>query len=244
MRPTPFLRAISVAVLAALAAPPVARGGGDPSDGHTHGEEVAGGASVSADGAFTTSALSRRFEVVLRHAPVSAGQPYRATLYLAAFATNAPVTGATITLAEPGVAGRPFTVRATDTPGAYAVERPAGFARDGHVSLTVQVSAGGASDLLLLQDVSIGAGDVAATAPGPTSGGVPWGWLALVGALGLAFAAWLVRLARQRRRDDAVPAEAAVPVPSPFAPPPVGAEPRPVVPARRAAVPENTPARP
>lgn len=237
-------------LLLLLVTPPLARGSGDPSDGHSHGEEVAGGASVSADGAYTTSALSRRFEVVLRYLPVGSGRPFRATLYLADFATNAPVSGATITLAEPGVTGRPFTIRATGEPGVYAVERAAGFARDGHPSLTVQVAADGANDLLLLQDVSIGAAEAGAAGNGtagaaePVSEGLPWVWLVGVGALALAFAAWLVRLSRQRRRGEvspAAPVETA-PAPAPAASSP--SAPRSAPAPRRAAVTEDTSTRP
>jgi len=161
----------------------------------------------------TTSALSRRFEVVLKHAPVRGGQPYRGTLYLADFPTNLPVRGATIVIEEPGVTGRPFTVRATAEPGVYAVERPAGFARDGRFNVAVRVSAGGANDLVLLQNLYVGpveepaaAVEATATTGGGDGGeGLPWAWLLGVAALAAAFAGWLVWSARKRRQAPAPP---------------------------------------
>ncbi len=190
-----------------LLAPPVARAGGDPSDGHTHGAPTGAAAGV-AQGLATTSAITRRFEVVLKHAPVEGGQAYRGVLYLADYATNLPVVGATITLEEPGVTGRPFTVRATASPGVYAVERAAGFVRNGRFNVAVRIRAGDAADLVLLQNVYIGPVDApaggAAAAEAASDEGLPWLWMLVVAALGVGFAAWLVRLARMRRRD-AVP---------------------------------------
>lgn len=189
--------------------------------GHGGEDHGAGGAqaTASATGA-TTSALSRRFEVVLKHAPVRGGQPYRGVLYLADFATNAPVAGAAITVEEPGVNGRPFTVRAGTEPGVYLVERPAGFARDGEFSVVVRVRSGQASDLLLLQHVYIGpvkaSGTVTPTSEASAAGaqeGLPWAWLLIVLALGVAFAAWLVVMARKRRQahpSEPVPADASL----------------------------------
>ena len=189
-----------------LLAPPAVRAGGDPSDGHSHGAPT-GAASGVAQGLATTSAITRRFEVVLKHAPVAGGQPYRGVLYLADFATNMPVAGATITVEEPGVTGRPFTVRPTASPGVYAVERAAGFARDGRFNVAVRIRAGGASELLLLQNVYVGpveapagGASLAETAAGE---GLPWIWILVVAGLGAGFFAWLVRLARTRARDAA-----------------------------------------
>lgn len=191
-------------LLLLLLAPVSARGGGDPSDGHTHGAP-AGAASGVAQGLVTTSALARRFEVVLKHAPTPGGQADRGLLYLADFATNAPVENATITLEEPGVAERPFTVRATGRPGVYAVERAAGFVRNGRFNVAVRIRAEGASDLLLLQNVYIGpveAPSEGSTATKTDSGeGLPWIWILVVVGLGAGFFTWLVGLARKRKRE-------------------------------------------
>lgn len=170
-----------------------------------HGGEDHAEAAPAAVGAYavTTSVLTRRYEVVLKHAPVRGGQPYRGTLYLASFETNLPVRGAEIAVAEPGVTDRPFVVHETATPGVYTVERAAGFARDGRVSLTVQVASPAGSDLALLSEVYIGPvdtpGDAGADGTAGSASGLPWGWMAGVLALGGAFAYWLVRSARQRR---------------------------------------------
>jgi hypothetical protein len=193
------------------------------------GEDHGAGASRSTSGAgvMTTSALTRAYEVVLKHAPVRGGQPFRATLYLAFFETNLPVRGAQVTVEEPGVQGRPFTVRETGTPGVYAVERAAGFARDGRFNVTVRVAGSAGPALVLLQNVYVGPAPTPAPEAAPAEddgGGVPWLWLVAVLVLGAGFAAWLVGIARQRRvhadeagtstvPDSAPPAPAEPPTP-------------------------------
>jgi hypothetical protein len=184
--------------------------------GEDHG---AGGAqTTSGAGAVTTSALTRQYEVVLKHAPVRGGQPYRATLYLAFFETNLPVRGAQVTMEEPGVTGRPFTVRETGTPGVYAVERPAGFARDGRFSVAVRVAGSAGAALVLLQNVYVGpaptAAEPGAAATEADGAGLPWVWLLVVLVLGAGFAVWLVRMARQRRAADRPEAAGTPPVTS------------------------------
>lgn len=189
---------------------------------HAHGGEDHGAgaaqASIGVD-VMTVSALARAYEVVLKHAPVQGGQPYRGMLYLAFFESNLPVRGAQVTIEEPGVPGRPFTVRETGTPGVYAVERAAGFARNGRFNLSVRVAGGAGAALVLLQNVYVGPAPTPAEAavPAEAKGGeVPWLWLAIVGGLGAAFAAWLVYTARQRRaRSDAPAVPVAVRAPSP-----------------------------
>ena len=180
-----------------------ARAGGDPSDGHSHGVEVGGASSSVGAGAVTTSAMTPRFEVVLTHAPVRGGEPYSGRLYIADYVTNRPVSGATVEVQAPGVAGGPFTVEATDTPGVYAVTREAGFPADGRYDLTVSAQAGGVSDLVLLSGLFIGPVEATPETPGaePSGGGsFPWLWVLVVAALGAGFAWFLVRSARQRRQ--------------------------------------------
>ena len=193
---------IALLALALLSAGP-ARAGGDPSDGHSHGVEVGGASSSVGAGAVTTSAMTPRFEVVLTHAPVRGGEPYSGLLYLADYATNRPVAGATVEVQAPGVAGGPFTVEATDTPGVYAVTRAAGFPADGRFDLAVSVQAGGVSDLVLLSGLFVGPVEVTPETPAaePSGGGsFPWLWVLVVAALGAGFAGFLVRSARQRRQ--------------------------------------------
>jgi hypothetical protein len=180
-----------------------ARAGGDPSDGHSHGAEVGGASSSVAAGAVTTAAMTPRFEVVLKHAPVRGGEPYSGRLYVADFAANRPVPGATAEIQAPGVAGGPFTVTATDEPGVYAVTRAKGFPRDGRYDLTVSIQAGSVSDLVLLTGLYVGPVAVPAGVPAadPSGGGsFPWVWVLVVAALGLGFVAFLVHSARQRRQ--------------------------------------------
>lgn len=199
--------------LALILTAPSARAGGDPSDGHSHGAEVGGASSSVGPGMVTTAAMTPRFEVVLKHAPVRGSEPYGGLLYVADFAANRPVSGATVEIQAPGVAGGPFTVAATDEPGVYAVTRAEGFPRDGRYDLTVSVQAGSASDLVLLTGLFVGPVAVPTGSPtaAPSGGGsFPWVWVLVVAALGLGFVAFLVRSARQRRQvpppDAPVPA--------------------------------------
>ena len=188
-----------LSLLSLTAAP--ARAGGDPSDGHSHGEEVGGASSSVGPGAVTTSAMTGRFEVVLTHAPVRGGQPYAGLLYLADYETNRPVEGATLTVQALGVPGA-VAVEETAEPGVYAVSLPGGFPRDGRYDVSVSVRAGAAADLVLLTGLYVGPVETPAAEPTaePSGGaGVPWVWVLGVAALGLALAAFLVRSARQRR---------------------------------------------
>lgn len=187
--------------LLALAATP-AHAGGDPSDGHSHGEEAGGTSTSVGPAAVTTAAMTSRFEVVLTHAPVRGGQPYAGTLYVADYATNRPVEDAELTVQGLGVAGGEFAVEATGEPGVYAVTHAAGFPRDGRYDVSVSVQAAGTSDLVLLTGLYVGPVETVAgpPAPEPVGGsGVSWAWLLGVVALGVALGAFLVRSARQRR---------------------------------------------
>ncbi len=218
MRPFPIL-ASALVLLTALPA----RAGGDPSDGHSHGPDGGGAAAAVGPGVMTAAAMTGRFEVVLKHAPVRGGEPYAGTLYLADYATNRPVAGAAVTVAALGAAGAPFSVEATAEPGVYAVTRAGGFPADGRYDVTVTVEAGGARDLVLLSGLAIGPAAVPAetVADAGEAGGVPWLWVLTVGALAAGLALFLVRSARQRRT----------------APPPTG----PDLPASAAAVPSRQP---
>lgn len=204
----PFLIVAQAVALLLITALP-ARAGGDPSDGHSHGPEAGGASSSVGPGVVTTAAMTGRFEVVLKHAPVRGGEPYAGTLYLADYATNRPVAGATVTIAALGAAGAPFRVEATAEPGVYAVARADGFPADGRYDVTVTVAAGGVSDLVLLNGLYVGPAaapaEPAAAPDGGGAGGVPWLWMLVVGVLASALALFLVRSARQRRQAPAPP---------------------------------------
>lgn len=170
-----------------------------------HGDEPHGDAAAPAvrDGASVASALSPAFEVVLVVPARTAASPLHGTLYLADFASNAPVAGATLTLTVPG---RTDTLRVTPTaePGVYSVEGPA--LPTTAQSFALRVSAGDARALMLLA-LPASAPSAASTAEdasrsAETSAPVPWLWFGIVAALGLGVALWLVRVARQRRRES------------------------------------------
>ena len=167
-----------------------------------HGDEPHGDAAAPAvrDGASVASALSPAFEVVLVVPARTAASPLHGTLYLADFASNAPVAGATLTLTVPG---RTDTLRVTPTaePGVYSVEGPA--LPTTAQSFALRVSAGDARALVLLALPAAAAATGGTASPEGASASdapVPWAWFVLVAAIGLGIALWLVRLARQRRQ--------------------------------------------
>lgn len=164
-----------------------------------HGAEAAA-APAARTGASVASALSQAFEAVLVVPVRAAADPLHATLYLADFATNAPITGATLALAVPGRRDT-FRVTASGEPGVYTVEGPAVPA--GALSFTLRVEAGERRGLMLLAvPAPAPAAEAEAAAAAETSDApFPWGWILAVAALGLVGAVWLAFLARQRRRS-------------------------------------------
>jgi LPXTG-motif cell wall-anchored protein len=107
----------------------LAYGGGDSSDGHSHGE--AANPAMTVDVAPRTSAQSDEFELV---AVLAAG---KLTLYLDRYADNAPVPDAEVEVES----GSFKAVAAQMVPG-HA------FAQPGRHPLTISVQAGDAADLL------------------------------------------------------------------------------------------------
>jgi len=119
----------------ALVMPVLAYGGGDSSDGHSHGEAVK--PAMTVDVAPRTSAQSDEFELV---AVLAEG---KLTLYLDLYADNAPVPDAEVEVES----GAFKAVAAQIAPGVYAVPGQA-FAQPGRHPLTISVQAGDAADLL------------------------------------------------------------------------------------------------
>lgn len=113
----------------------LAYGGGDSSDGHSHGE--AAKPAMTVDVAPRTSAQSDEFELV---AVLAAG---KLTLYLDRYADNAPVPDAEVEIES----GAFKAVAAQIAPGVYSVPGQA-FAQPGRHPLTISVQAGDAADLL------------------------------------------------------------------------------------------------
>lgn len=113
----------------------LAYGGGDSSDGHSHGE--AAKPAMAADSAPRASAQTEEFELV---AVVEGG---KLTLYLDRFATNEPVADAQIEVES----GALQAVAAQVAPGVYSVPGEA-FAKPGKYPLAISVQAGDTSDLL------------------------------------------------------------------------------------------------
>ncbi|WP_264047761.1 efflux RND transporter periplasmic adaptor subunit [Methylobacterium flocculans] len=133
------LRALArLLTLALLCAPalPLLSGAAFAHEGHDHGAEAA---PVPAATAPRAEAVSERFELVARPAGGDL------VLYLDAFVTNAPVTGATVAMKTPE--GR--RKAAETAPGTYRLAAP-WLAADDHHELVVGVSAEGRTDILTL----------------------------------------------------------------------------------------------
>lgn len=118
-----------------LVVPALAYGGGDSSDGHSHGEAVK--SAMTVDVAPRTSAQSDEFELV---AVLAAG---KLTLYLDRYADNTPVPDAEVEVES----GAFKAAAAQIAPGMYSVPGQA-FAQPGKHPLTISVQAGDAADLL------------------------------------------------------------------------------------------------
>ncbi len=160
----------------------LAYGGGDSSDGHSHGE--AAKPAMTVDVAPRASAQTEEFELV---AVLAAG---KLTLYLDRFASNEPVADAQIEVES----GALKAVAAQIAPGVYSVPGEA-FANPGKHPLTISVQAGDTADLLTATlDLALPAAGVE-HAHG-------WGEWAVWGASAalLAAAAGLVVVRRRRQR--------------------------------------------
>ncbi|WP_310394921.1 hypothetical protein [Hymenobacter sp.] len=160
------------------------------------GDDHGTGAAATAAGAtsFSTHALSETFEVLLRYAPLEAGRPAHLRLFVADYATNAPVPAAVITLTTPEDAQLKWTVQAVE-PGIYEVEGQ--FPANKKYSFTTNIVAGSRADLLLLEGVEVGKKLPVATAPvaAPSFFSSGKNLLLLAGAFaaGIAVAALLLR---------------------------------------------------
>ncbi len=113
----------------------LAHGGGDSSDGHSHGEAVK--SDMAVDIAPRTSTQTDEFELVA----VLEGK--KLTLYLDRFTTNEPVADAEIEVES----GTFKAVAVQVSPGVYSLPAEA-FALPGKYPLAISVQAGDTADLL------------------------------------------------------------------------------------------------
>lgn len=127
------VRSFLISITLALSG--MAHGGGDSSDGHTHGEAVK--PEMSVDIAPRTSAQTDEFELV------AVKEDKKLTLYLDRFATNEPVADAEIEVES----GALKAVAVQVAPGVYSLPGEA-FAEPGKYPLTISVQAGDSADLL------------------------------------------------------------------------------------------------
>lgn len=127
------VRSFLISITLALSG--MAHGGGDSSDGHTHGEAVK--PEMSVDIAPRTSAQTDEFELV------AVKEDKKLTLYLDRFATNEPVADAEIEVES----GALKAVAVQVAPGVYSLPGEV-FAEPGKYPLTISVQAGASADLL------------------------------------------------------------------------------------------------
>ena len=186
-----------------LSAPARAHGGEDHGDGPKAGTP-AGATS------FSVAALSEQFEVLLRYEPLEGGRPADLRLFLSDYATNAPIKGAQLTLANPEDAQLKWAVKEQE-PGVYLVEGQ--FPANKAYSFTVNVVAGDKADLLLLEGIKVGEKLPVAEAPHADAPGLFSSWktiLALVGAFALGIGLTALLLRRRRQPPVLLPSEPAL----------------------------------
>jgi hypothetical protein len=119
---------------------------------------------------FTVAATSELHELVLRYAPIRAGEAAELRLFVSDFATNEPIHGARLTVSTSEAPILQLT--ATETaPGDYRLTGT--FPADRAYALAVQVvRADGQADLLLLRPVAVGQTLAPAAQAAPTE--PPW----------------------------------------------------------------------
>jgi hypothetical protein len=157
-----------------------------------------GGAAISRRHVLT--ALSDRYEVVLKNDPLTPGLETAFDLYLSDYRTNAPVSGAKVGLSLRSEARELWSGFATPTsrPGVYSAPFRAP-ADTGSFLVLVTVTDGKEEERFALSGLEVSR-DHAGTAR-PSQGGFHWMWLVVVAVLLLA---GLVLLARRRAPAGAV----------------------------------------
>lgn len=193
------VRYLLAALLLLLVPTPPARAHG----GEDHGAPAPGATPAGAT-TFSAVATSDQFEVLLRYPPLRPGADADMRLFLADFATNAPIRGAKLTFTCPEDAKLKFEVT-EQAPGEYLVETT--FPAKKAYSLTVQVVDGSRADLLLLEGVAVGRElPVAAAPPAAAQSWLSWKTgLLLLGTFLLGGATALLLGRRRARPAPATP---------------------------------------
>lgn len=178
-------------------------------EGEDHGEAAAAAPTPTAAGSLmSTFGSTEIFELMLKYPPPETGEDTRLRFFLADYATNRPIEGASMALAfkPDGVEllGAPKMV----SPGVY--DLVARFPADGLYSLVATVKAEGRTDFVEIRNIYAGAaaekflaehGGDQAVAAAPIEESRPW-WmipLAALAAIGLALAIVLAVRKRSRR---------------------------------------------
>ena len=202
MRPSLKTTLLLVLLILLRLAPARAHGGED------HGEtaKASGGAFPTT---FSVSALSEKFELMLRFEPLEKGKDADMRLFISDYATNAPIKGAKLTVTCPEAPALKFEISEKE-PGSYLIEGT--FPENKKYSLAVNVVAGPQADLMALQGLEVG--KKLPVAPGPlavaTSLFSSWKTiLALVGAFALGI---LLTVLLMRRRSAAPVSTSTTPV--------------------------------
>ena len=157
-----------------------------------------GGAAISSRHVLT--AVSDRYEVVLKNDPLTPGLKSALDLYLSDFRTNAPVVDAKVTLSLRSVAQELWSGAAAATPraGVYTAQFQAP-ADTGTFTVLVTVTAAGGDERFALSGLGVSREHGAAARR--SQGGFPWGW-SIAGAVALL--AGLVFRVRRRAPGAAV----------------------------------------
>lgn len=175
--------------------------GGDPSDGHSHGNEAPAAAGRNTKPYFTVSSVSDKFELVLRYDPIKGGEKVNMRLFVSDFETNKPVDGKIEVSTIEG--DLKFTVTRLDS-GIYNVAGT--FPANKDYDLVANISAGNKADLMTLEHIAVGQELPKAEEPHEEGTGVAMKTILYIGLsfLGGILLTWLLLRRRQNKRTMSI----------------------------------------
>ncbi len=123
-------------------------------EGETHGEPTSAAKVSLNEGAFTLSAVTENFEVVVKYPPADPGKEMILVIYVADYATNKPISDAVIDFEIKGLESVKPKVEKTDIDGVYqaTVTLPDAQAHD----LVLTISGNDVVDLIPINGLQAG----------------------------------------------------------------------------------------
>lgn len=170
----------------------VASFGGTGAQAHEGHDKAPDASGAVASNRHVVTAVSDRYEVVLKNDPLHPGLKTVLDLYLSDFQTNAPVTNATISLSLRSEGRELWTGAAAPTkrPGIFTVPFQAP-PDTGLFTILATISGSGGPERFALSGLEVRRADGGAS--GPSARHFPWQWLGGIGALVLIILAIVAR---------------------------------------------------